>query len=284
MKSLFLAFMLALQFAFSPFGPPPKPVAEPAPDGLLEIHFINVGNGDAILVGSQQHWMMVDAASGSATDEVLSYMDKLGIQRLDRIVATHPHEDHIGGIDDVMLKYKTEQLYLPEIQANTDAYMNMLKAAQSQNIPIKIAKAGDEFEVGSSKIKVLAPVKQKYQNINDNSIVLKITNGNKSFLLTGDIEAIAESDIVEKWGSVLKSDVLKVPHHGAATSCSPKFLKAVSATHGIISVKKDNRYQNPDDAVLSILKSYKMITYRTDLSGNIVLKCDGEGYAIKSDH
>lgn len=245
------------------------------PSSPLKVHFIDVGQADSILIQNGSNIMLIDAGNNSDDQAIVDYIKKLNITKFDYVIGTHPHEDHIGGLDTVINNFKVDKIMMPKVSHNTKTFEDVLLAIKNKDLKVTTPITGADFELGDAKFTILAPNSDSYDNLNDYSVVLKLIHGNNSFLFTGDAEKISEDEVLRKYKDQLKSDVLKVGHHGSTTSSSPAFIKAVSPKHSIISVGKDNSYGHPDNIVLNRLKTYGEI-YRTDQDGTIIATSDGE--------
>lgn len=267
----FLCVFILCAFSILPGG---------AEDGLLTIYFVDVGQADSTIITCDEDVLMIDG--GNAADSRLIYSllrNTLGIQHIDYMIATHPHEDHVGGLAAALNACSVDVLLTPVLDYDTKAFHSMMKYAQAQETEIKVPKPGDSFRVGSAEVDILGPLKE-YSNTNDLSIVCKITCGHTSFLFGGDAEWEAEHDLVES-GVNLSADVLKVNHHGSNTSTSYVFLREVMPTYAIISVGADNSYGHPSDEVLSRLQDAGAIIMRTDQLGTIKCVSDGKSIVFK---
>jgi competence protein ComEC len=243
----------------------------------IEIHYIDVGQADSILVElPNDQNMIIDAGNNPDGKLVVDYIKKQGIKRLDYVVGTHPHEDHIGGLDDVIKSFDVGKVYLPKKTSTTKTYRDVLAAIKSKGLTVTEGKAGvlvvndkqDEL-----KVNMVGPVKE-YNETNDNSIVAKIAFKKKSFLFTGDAEQEAENDILNA-GYNVSTDVLKVGHHGSRSSTSQKWLDAVNPSIAVISVGADNKYGHPTAEVLKRLEKKSVKVHRTDKEGIVVISSDG---------
>jgi competence protein ComEC len=242
----------------------------------LEVHFIDVGQADAILVKVPTgENMLIDAGNNADGDLVKSYLKDQDIITLDVVVGTHPHEDHIGGLDTVINSFNIGKVYMPQVMHTTKTYEDVLIAIGNKGLKVTKYKAGDVFNLGSAKCTILAPNSDSYEDLNNYSIVIRLDYGQTSFLFTGDAEDVSENEILaKKYG--IKADVLKVGHHGSTSSTSPAFLKAVSPKYAVISVEKDNQYGHPDSIILNRLNTFGSEIYRTDDSGTIIAISDGK--------
>jgi competence protein ComEC len=244
--------------------------------GKLIIHFIDVGQGDAILLMADNQTLLIDSGSESSKNQFLDYLERTGTQKLNYIIATHPHEDHIGNMKYVIPKYGVEKFYAPKITSDTDCYKSMVSALIKANKKITIATAGMSLKLGEQVLcEILAPNNSSYDNINNYSVVVKVTFNNTIFLLTGDAEKESEAEMLAK-NYILKADVLKIGHHGSSTSTSYEFLESVNPQICIVSCGLHNSYGHPDNKILQMVKQNNTPLLRTDLDGNIVLESDGK--------
>lgn len=248
----------------------------------LEVNFIDVGQADACLLESDGHFMMIDAGNNDDSDLILNYLNSKNVKTIDYMIGTHPHEDHIGSMDTVINNFDVDNVYLPKILHTTKTFEDVLTAIENKNLKISEPAAGSEFYFNGMTVEILAPIRE-YSDLNDNSIVLKITDGDVDFLFTGDIETEAEYDIIQS-AENLSADVLKVAHHGSDSSSSEEFIKKVSPEYAVISVGKGNSYGHPKESTLDLFKRLNIKTYRTDQSGTITFKTDGEKIDITNEN
>ncbi len=249
------------------------------------VHYINVGQGDAELIQVNGKNMLIDAGPRSNEKDIVSYLDKLKIKKLDYVIATHPHEDHIGNMAAIISKYEIGKFYAPKVEANTRTFENMIKALKKKNLKINVIKEGTStIELGkNTKVLVFSPKADGYgkkTNLNNYSPIMKVVYGNTSFLFTGDAETVEENYVLDKKYN-LKADVLKLGHHGSSTSTSEKFLKAVDPSIAIVSCGVNNTYGHPHKETVKKLQKYNIKVYRTDKDGNIVLQSNGKSITKK---
>lgn len=244
--------------------------------GNLEVHFIDVGQGDSILIKSNNEAMLIDGGTRGSRKLVLEYLEEQKVDKLKYLVASHPHEDHIGGLAHIIENKEIGQVIMPKATTNTRTFENLLDTIESKGLKIKAARSGDSYELDGSLLTILGPNNEKYSNLNNYSVVLKLEFGEKSFLFTGDAEALAEKEMIEAHGSRLRADLLKLGHHGSNTSSTEDFLDTVRPEYGIISAGQNNRYDHPDKEILDRLKTRGIKIYRTDQLGNIVAVSDGK--------
>lgn len=261
---------------------PVNPASPPAPDPL-KVHFIDVGQGDAILIQTPVGQnMLVDAGENIYGSRVIEYLEAQGVERLDVVVASHTHSDHIGGMDAVIDHFPVGAIYMPEITQNTKSFRDVLISVQRAGLKVTSAKAGVTVPLDGVECRLLAPVKEYYQELNDYSVVVRLAFGRHAFLLTGDAGNIPESDILGTKAD-LQATVLKVGHHGSYSSSSTRFLNAVGARYGVIMLGKDNDYGYPHDSALQRLNRTGMQIYRTDQNGSIVFSTDGQDLQISTE-
>jgi len=248
--------------------------------GKMIVHYIDVGQGDSILVQVNNKNLLIDAGPKSGKDALLKYLSKLKIQKLDYVIATHPHEDHIGNMADIIKNYEIGTFYAPKVETTTKTFEKMIDALKSKDLKINSIKAGiDSIDLGSgTRVSFYSPTLDKYDNLNNYSPIIKIQFGANSFLFTGDAEKEVEKEVL-KLNVDLKSDVLKLGHHGSTSSTSEEFFKAVSPSIGVISVGKDNSYGHPHKETLKLLTDNKIKFFRTDKDGTIVIFSDGTDIA-----
>lgn len=248
--------------------------------GQMKVHIINVGQGDSILIQFHNgQTMLIDAGPD---DSVLSYLNQQGIKKINYLVATHPHADHIGGMAAVIRTFDIEKVYMLRVSHTSKTYENVLLAIKSKGLRISSAKAGVTIlDQNGLKANFIAPCSSSYDNLNNYSAVIKIQHGNTSFLLAGDAEAESEQEMLAS-GTNLKADVLKVGHHGSNSSTTPSFLKAISPKYAVISCGTGNQYGHPHKELLNKLSSAGIQTYRTDVNGTVIFTSDGKTLTVKT--
>jgi competence protein ComEC len=256
-------------------------------DRLLKVTFLDVGQGDSIFIQfPDKRNMLIDGGDGRF-NILPSYLWDEGIRRIDYLVLTHPHADHVTGLVDVLSCFKIGEVWDSGQEFTSPEYERFLKIIDSKRTPYKIVRVGERLNIAPGiGIAILHPQKKFLRGggsePNNNSIVIKLSYGKVKFLLTGDIEREAEGLIVKKYGSRLKSTILKVPHQGSKTSSTLKFLKKVSPECAIISVGARNPFGHPYPEVLERLQSLGIKIYRTDKNGAITITTDGKNYRIKT--
>ena len=248
----------------------------------MVVHYIDVGQGDCILIQVNNKNLLIDSGPSSNRKELLDYLEKLNIKKLDYIIATHPHEDHIGNMDTIIRRYNIESFYSPKVTHSSTTFENMISSLVDKNLKINILNKGvSGIDLGkNTSVSVYSPLENLYtDNLNDYSPIIKITFLNNSFLFTGDAEISTENTVLSQ-NENLKCDILKVGHHGASTSTSHDFITAVNPSVAIISVGKNNSYGHPTPETLSRLNSLNIKTIRTDINGTIIAISDGKNINI----
>lgn len=245
--------------------------------GKLRISYIDVGQGDSILIQIPNGKnVLIDAGDNDQGDKVVSYLKSQGVEHLDVTIWTHPHADHIGGADVVTNAFDIGQIVMPKQTSTTQSFRSLINAISQKGLKITEAKAGLKLDLGSEvKAELLAPNSTHYEEVNDYSAVLRLTYGQTTFLFTGDAQSESEQEMINA-GYDLKADVLKVGHHGSQTSTSASFLTKVQPKYAVISVGKDNDYGHPKSSILTRLQKASVNLYRTDESGTVVAESDGK--------
>ena len=248
----------------------------------FEMHFIDVGQALSVLVECDGQFMLYDGGNVDDGSLVVSYLQKQGVEQLQYVFCSHAHEDHVGGLAAVMAKFPAGHAYSPVTEASTKCFNDFVKYTQQQGLQLEVPSVGTVWPLGSATVTLLGPV-TGYSDTNNTSLVLRIDYGNTSFLLTGDMEKTAETDLVNS-GANLKADVLQVGHHGSSTSTGYLILNAVLPEMGVISCGTGNKYGHPHEETLSILRDAKVDVYRTDLQGTITIGSDGQNFTVGTEH
>lgn len=262
----------------------PKPYVELS-EGECSVSFIDVGQGDCELIRTGNRNILIDSGNRGMAGRVINFLQYLGITKLDMVIVTHPHDDHYAEMKTIIGYFAIGQFILPqlsqELTLNTVYHSELLRTLENREIPVRYAKAGECFTLDDdSRIEFLAPIYNDYEDMNNFSIVTRFVYKERSFLFTGDIERMAELDLVDL-GIDIKADVLKIPHHGSANSNSEEFLKAVSPEIAVACAAVDNDYSHPHTAVIYRLKDAGCsTTYSTANNGNVVIVSNGQDLRV----
>ena len=240
----------------------------------LIVHYLDVGQGDSEILQCGNQTMLIDAGTNDSTKTLIQDIKNLGITRFDIVIATHPHEDHIGGMDAVINQFDIGTVYMPDVTTTTATFSDVLKALQNKNLTPIHPTAGTVFNLDSAQCTVLAPNSPKYPDMNNYSIVIRVVFGSNSFLFTGDAQTQSEAEMLAK-GYNLQADVLKVGHHGSDTATSPAFLTAVNPKYAVIEVGTGNDYGHPHAVTLQKLAAAGVTVYRTDLNRTVTITSNG---------
>lgn len=243
-------------------------------EGELIVHFVDVGQADCqIIMLPDGKVMMIDAGNNDDDILICNYLDNLGVEKIDYLVGTHPHEDHIGSLDVVINNYDVENVYMPDATADNKTFRDVQKALSSKNLGVTLTSAGTTIHSDENlKIEAVAPV-YYYDDLNNSSIVIRLTYKDSSFLFTGDAEELSESHITAN----VAADVLSVGHHGSSTSTSDSFLERVNPMYAVISCGVNNDYGHPHWETLEKLENDDITIYRTDTMGSIICTTQGGG-------
>ncbi|MCI8486787.1 MAG: MBL fold metallo-hydrolase [Clostridia bacterium] len=232
----------------------------------LKVYYFDVGQADSILVVNNNKTMLIDAGNNDDGELIVNNIKKLGISKLDYVIGTHPHEDHIGGLDNVIDAFDIGTIYMPKVQANTKTFEDVLDSISNKGLTITAPQIGDKFQVGNANCEVMSTGEDS-SNLNSTSIVIRMQYNNKSYLFMGDAEKINES--TREWP---ETDIIKVGHHGSSTSSSQRFLNQVKPKIAIIQLGKGNKYGHPHDEVIKRLEKMNVAIYRTDLQKDILIE------------
>lgn len=247
--------------------------------GMLNVHFLDVGQGDSIFIElPDEKTMLIDAGENYHGEGIKNYIGDCGYSKIDYLVATHPHADHIGSMAYIVRNMDIGSVYMPKAAANTKTYENLLESISDKGLKITSAKAGLTIaEEGDYTINVVAPVTIDEDNLNNSSAVIKLTYKDNTFLFTGD----AEKKELETINSDISADVLKVGHHGSTTSTTEEFLDEVKPSYAVISAGEDNSYGHPHRETLDLLEEFNCKIYRTDIDKTVVFSTDGKTISVK---
>ena len=254
--------------------------------GELRVVFIDVGQGDSALICTDSFSVLIDSGEQDKYTQVSRCLESCGIERLDFIITSHPHSDHIGAVAEIIKNYEVGELIVPVLDESmipmSSSCDEMLVQAERKNIPVTEVTSGKKITSDGCTLDFLAPVRE-YDDLNDSSLVVKLTYGSVSFLFTGDIEQDAENDMVSS-GADLNADILKVPHHGSGTSSTRDFIMAVRPQYAVFSAGGENGYGHPHANIVQRYRSYGAEMLRTDISGNITFTTNGTDITYTTEH
>lgn len=243
----------------------------------LKVYFIDVGQADSILIVNKDQTMLIDAGNNEDGEQVVNFIKDKGITKLNYVIGTHPHEDHIGGLDNVINTFDIENVYLPNATTTTKTFEDVINAIQGKGLKIKSPEEGYKFKLGEANCEVML-ARIDTSNLNNSSIVLRLEFGNKSFLFMGDTESANES--LRQWP---QTTVLKVGHHGSDTSSSESFLNQVKPEIAVIMVGEGNDYGHPKQEIINRLENIGAKIYRTDKNGTITMTTDGNKIEVNTE-
>ncbi len=270
MKKLFLLLLIILcLIGCTPKHVPTLPISE---GSEFEVHFIDVGQADSALILCDGKAMLIDGGNVADSSLIYSYLKKYSVDSLDYMIATHPHEDHIGGLSGALNYASVETVYTSTIDYPSETFEIFFKQAQKNGAEILVPEVGETFKLGSAEVEIVGC--NSVEETNNSSIVLRIVYGETAFLFTADAERDAEQ-VILKSGAELKSTVLKVGHHGSYAATSYPFLREVMPEYAVISVGEGNMYGHPHDEALSRLRDADVTVYRTDELGTVICRSDG---------
>ncbi len=240
----------------------------------LEVHFLNVGQGDATLLKCGDSVMLIDTSTDDKGTAIQNYLKKQGVTKLEYLLLTHPDADHIGSADVIITKFEIDNVFMSDFTKDNKTYNRMIEALEYKNLKWETPRVGNEYTLGDATFKVIGPV-DKYDNPNDSSIAIILTHGNNTFLFTGDAEEDAEQDLIDG-GYLTDIDVYHVGHHGSRSSSSGSFMDIILPEYAVISCAEDNSYGHPHAQTLNTLRGMGVSVYRTDEQGTIVVLSDGD--------
>lgn len=255
-------------------------------EGEIKVHYIDVGQGDCIFITDGNENMLIDCGESENTPRAVQYLNNLGVKKLDYVVGTHPHSDHMGGMAQIIETFDIGEFIIPHLDDSdipTTVYFNkFLDAVEKYKVDLKEAKVGREINIGEAKCEIIAPNSEKYGDVNNYSVGIILYHGQNSFIFTGDAEALAEREMLDT-GRLHKVNVYKAGHHGSSSSSSDAFLKVIDPDVAVISCGAGNKYGHPNESTIKRLESYTDQIYRTDLCGNIVISSDGEQLSVSTE-
>lgn len=242
----------------------------------LTVHFLDVGQGDCILITCGSNAMLIDAGDNSMGTTVEMYLKKQNIEKLDYVIGTHPDADHIGGLDVVIYNFDCGIIILPDFEKDTATYRDVIDTINHKNYKITRPRVSETYSLGQAEFTIISPVSDDYgDEANNYSVGIRLVYGDTSFLLAGDAEEEAERDMLNS-GEELKADVYKASHHGSRTSNTEEFLAAVNPEYAVISCGENNSYGHPHAQTLNIFRGMGIKVFRTDEQGAIIIKSDGK--------
>ena len=274
--SVFVSYLEEAGFSFG-LEEESVPSFNESADNLV-IRYIDVGQADATLIQSNGEYMLIDCGNNEDGNLIVKYFEEMGITKLKYLIGTHPHEDHIGGMDNIIRRFDIGTIYMPDVITTTKTFNDVLDAISYKRLSYKVPIINEDFKLGNATVRFIYTGTDN-NDLNDASIILKLTYGNNSFLFAGDATKKIEKQILN---NNIKADVLKVSHHGSSYSNSNDFLDKVNPKYGIISVGEDNSYNHPHNEVINNLNKRNISIYRTDMDGTIILTSDGENITIDS--
>ena len=248
----------------------------------LEIHYLDVGQGDATLILCEGHAMLIDAGNNDMGTTVQLYLKKQGVKTLDYLIGTHPDADHIGGMDVVMSKFDCDVVMMPDVQRDNATYRDVVETMTYRRYINTVPIVGQQHCLGSAVFTIVSPDGSYEEEYNNTSIGILLEYGEKRFLFVGDAENAAEQKMMKN-GLDIHADVLKIGHHGSSDSTGQEFLDAVNPTYAVISCGKNNDYGHPHERTLKSLKKRGISVYRTDEQGDVVLQSDGSVISFFAD-
>lgn len=261
------------------------PMPMESPTGELQVHFIDVGNADCVLVRLDEHAILIDAGEQDQRYVVQDYLERYAIEKLDLVIATHPHIDHIGGMAHVIEMVSVEKFVMATCsegeELSAGPYVAMMDALEKHSVSVEEAHPGNIYEVGGAQLQILGPL-QSDEDLNAMSVVTRLTYGNRAFLFTGDAEATVERQLMAQDYN-LRADVLKCGHHGSNNATSEPFLRAVAPRYAVITCGQNNSYGHPHDGVIQRLLEADVDVYRCDIQGNVVFRTDGDYLEVSTE-
>ncbi len=272
------SFIPSLSNIYQSLGIIKRPKVEVQQDEIA-VHFIDVGQADCAVIITPDKTMLIDSGEYETASDVISYLRDFGVERLDYVIGTHPHSDHMGAMAKILNEFEVGEFIMPEVSdeliPTTSFYTSLLDVIERKDIKASYSENGRTIELcEGTSLEFLGPVGSCYEDLNNYSVIAKLTSGNISFLFTGDMEKEAEKELVAQWVD-LRADVLKVGHHGASSSSTLEFLARVAPEYGVISVGIDNAYGHPSEAALKRLKAVGCKALTTMIYGDIVFITDG---------
>ncbi len=251
-------------------------------DGNMQVSVIDIGQGSSALVSTADKNILIDGGESSEAPKLIAYLESCGVETIDIIIATHQHADHIGGLSDVIDKYEVERIIMPKLPDSlvptSKTYENLLLTISEHNLKITSANVGDSYDFGDMVVEILGPTEQ-FDDLNNMSVITKVTFGESEFLFCGDAERQAEQSVISS-GADIDCDVLIVGHHGSNTSTTEEFAEKTTPDFAAISCGEGNSYGHPHEEVLRVLQQSGAEIYRTDLMGTTLFETDGRDISV----
>lgn len=259
----------------------------PTQDGSMpvKVRFFDVGQGDCSLISANGKHILIDAGENDQAERVVGYLKAEGIDKIDILIGTHPHSDHIGGMDAVVNQFEVGEIILPKLSEaqtpTTKTYLDLLTAITDKGVKVRRATPGDVIEIGGGRLEILGPLSE-YTDLNNMSVVSRFVYQDASFWIAGDCSKEAEADLLAQ-GKVTETNVYKVSHHGSSTASTKKFLDQLQPEYCIISLGADNSYGHPHKEVIKRLNQLDTGVYRTDMSGTVTIETDGVALELTTE-
>lgn len=241
---------------------------------ILNLTMVDVGQADGFVFMQDEKTAVIDCGTRSTGKDLVEYLKQSNVTKLDYVVGTHPHDDHMGGMYDVITNFEVGEVIIPKVTKNsitTNWYLKLMNELKTGGYTVTYPNVGDEFTLGKAKMKVIAPFEEPESNLNNYSIVMMVSLGEMDVLMTGDMEKDVEKQILAK-NSNIDAEILKLGHHGSDTSSCVEFLEAVNPQYALCSSKVGNKYEHPIKSTMDNLKQRKIPVYRTDESGTVIVK------------
>ena len=272
-KNKLISLFLSLFLLLFTLAPQAALTVNAETNGEMAVHFLDVGQGNAILVQSGGQNLLYDGGDQNHADEVVSYLQQQNVQTIDYMISSHYDEDHLGGLIPCLNTFEVSNVLGPDYVHTSNLFNTFMNTATANAIIVQYPSVGDTFDFGTGSFTVLAPSGIS-QNSNDNSLVIKLENGSNSFIFTGDAEETSEQDMIST-GMNLDCDVLSIGHHGSASSTTWDFLEATSPSYAVISCGVNNQYNHPSAETMGRLSDMEIPVFRTDKQGTIIAVSDG---------
>ncbi len=252
-------------------------------DDTIELHIIDVGQGDSILIKSEAGNILIDAGTGESEDDLSYYLSSVGVDSFEYCIFTHPHEDHIGGADMIIEDYDVRNVIISPAITDTATFERLIDALERSEANVIEATPDSKYTVGDVEIMIMGPIKLEGRDLNNSSVITRVSYGAVRMMFTGDAEKVQENDLLEHYSIFdLDCDFLKMGHHGSSTSSSESFIYAVSPYLAVISCGRNNEYGHPHSEIVGLLRREGIEYHRTDELGDIVYICDGKRIELKN--